>query len=306
MAIIEYEGADISAQVVVSRCVWDAREEGRVPHLTIEFDDAKGLWDSWAPKPGDRIAVSAQGAPATGAMFVKSCAPIVGGYELRADALPIADASAVRLWRSTTLYVTVAQLAATLGLTAQFHGCDDMQFAYVRQEGDGALPVIARLCAMAGCTFDVYDGGLHVCSRDWIAAQSSAGDLDVPASSDYEYRSRRPYTSCSITQTAIPGERAGLSASYGVAGRTLAIALDERVGLSNSAALERACAGLLACANARLAGGHVKSEGLSPFSPGSVCSVTCARAPSLNGSAVVTRVRNDFATNTSKTWWRQL
>ena len=306
MAIIEYEGTDITAQVAVSRCVWDAREEGRVPRLSLRFDDTQGLWDSWAPKPGDRISVAAEGAAATGALYVKRIAPIAGGYEIAADALPVADAAAVREWRSTTFRVVAAQIAAVLGLSAAFHGVEDMALAYVRQDAEGALPVLARLCMYAGCTFDVYDGALHVCARKWIESQDSTGVLEVSASSEYEYRQQSVYTLCSIEQTAITGVRAGIVASYGATGYELATKLDDRVGVPGTNELQRACAGVMACANARQAGGFVKSDGLSPYSPGSVCTVSCPKAPSLDGRAVVTRVRNDFESKTSKTWWRKI
>ena len=306
MAVIEYEGTDITANVAVSRCVWDAREEGRVPRLSLRFDDSQGLWDSWAPKPGDRISVSAENASATGAMYVKRIAPIAGGYEIIADALPIPDSAAVREWRSTTFRVVAAQLGAVLGLPVAFHGCDDMAFAYVRQDAEGALPVLARVCMLAGCTFDVYDGRIHVCARDWVESQDTTGVLEVRASSEYEYRQRRAYTLCSINQTEIDGVRAGIAASYGTTGYELATKLDDRVGVLGTNDLKRACAGMLACANARISGGFVKSDGLSPYSPGSVCTIACPKAPSLDGRAVVTRVRNDFENKTSKTWWRKI
>ena len=105
--IIEFEGTDITREVAATRCVWDAREEGRVPQLSLRFDDKGGLWDSWSPQPGNRVSVSAGGAAATGDLFVKTCAPIAGGYEMRADALPVADVQAIREWRQTTLRVMI-------------------------------------------------------------------------------------------------------------------------------------------------------------------------------------------------------
>lgn len=304
--ILEYEGTDITRLVTLSRCVWDAREEGRLPQLSIGFDDGQGLWDSWAPKAGDRISVSTQGASATGAMYVADISPVSGGYELRADPLPIPDAPAVRTWRSSTFSAVVEQLAAALGLTAQFHGCDDMALAYVRQDGEGALRVIARICALAGCTFDVYDGIMHVCARSWVESQESAGLLEVSASANYSYKRQRAYTACNLKQTAIQGVRPEIEASCGTSGNVLTMELDGRVGVPGSSELERACAGVLGCANARRSVGHVGADSLSPFSPGAVCTVSCAKAPSLSGAAVITRVRNDFVNTKSKTWWRQL
>jgi len=306
MTAIEYEGTDITTLVTVSRCVYDAREEGRVPQLVIAFDDERSLWDSWAPQPGERISVKSEGASPTGTMYVKACTPVAGGYEIRADALPISDAKALRTWRSTTLRVAIEQLAETLGLSVKFHGCDDMLFAYIRQDGEGALPVMARICALAGCTFDVYDGVAHVCGRDWVASQESTALLEITGASRFEYTRKGVLSACILNQSAIAGVRPGLSATVGSGGRTMAVVLDERIGLPSSYELERACAGVLACENARRCGGSVKSDSLSPFSPGAVCAVTCSKAPSLSGKGIITRVRNDFGKSKSKTWWRQL
>ena len=302
--IFEYEGTDISGLVTMDRCVYDARDEGRVPRLSIDFEDEYGRWDSWSPQPGDRVSIRTSGAAPTGTMYVKSCKPVSGGYELRADALPTHDAPSIRVWNDTTLSAVVSQLATVLGLKPQYHGCDDMRFTYVRQRNEGALPVIARVCTLAGCTFDVHDGVLHVCSRAWAEAQDSVATLVLSSDSDYEYIRRPLYTSCRITQTEISGVRPGISATYGDSGRELAIELEECVGFPGSRELERACAGILACANARLSGGHVEGSGLTPLTPGAVCAISCEKSPSLSGAAVVTRVRNDFANGKSKVWWR--
>lgn len=302
--IIEYEGTDISGMVSMSRCVYDACEEGRVPRLSIDFDDDGGQWDSWSPQAGDRIAIYASGAAPTGTMYVKSCKPASGGYELRADALPVQDTKSIRTWKDTTLTAVVSQLAAVLGLTPKFHGCSDMSFTYVKQRNEGALPVIARVCTLAGCTVDVHDGLLHVCSREWVESQDSVAALVLSPDSDYEFLRRTDYTSCRITQTEIPGIRAGISATYGVSGFEMAIELDESVGFPGSSELERACAGILACANARRSGGHAESSGLTPLTPGAMCTIACESSPSLSGRAVVTRVRNDFENGKSKVWWR--
>ena len=304
--ILEYEGTDITRHVALSRCVWDAREEGRLPQLSIRFDDANGLWDSWAPKPGDRVSASTEGAAATGAMFVTEIAPVAGGYEIRAEPVPVPDAPGVRTWRSTTFSAVVEQLAAALGLAVRFHGCGDLSLAYVRQDSEGALSVLARICMLADCTFDVYDKTLHVCGRSWVESQKSAGLLEIASGADYSYRKRRAYTGCTLHQGEIAGIRPGVDASCGSSGNVLAMELDDRVGVPGSSELERVCSGVLRCANARRSGGHVNSDSLSPFSPGAVCTVSCSKAPSLSGDAVITRVRNDFVNSKSKTWWRQL
>lgn len=302
--IFEYEGRDIAALVSMTRCVYESREEGRVSRLIAEFEDQRGIWDSWNPQPGDCVAVSAKGAAATGKLYVRECRPTAIGYELRADALPRPDVEAIRTWRETTLCSVVSQLAAVLGLGVLFHGVSDMALSYVKQDGEGALPVLARLCSIAGCIFDVYGGVLHVCGRDWVESQASVGTVEIAGDSDYSFRRRQAFTRCSVEQTAISGVRPALAATYGVAGYEFATVLDSRMGVPGTAELERACAGILACVNARQSFGNASSDSLSALSPGSVCDLSCPRSPSISGRAVITRVRNDYVNNRSKIWWR--
>lgn len=304
--IIVYEGTDIAPLVTVKKCVYDAREEGRVPQLVIEFSDGKGVVDSWNPQCGECVSVTGDGAPETGKMFVSSCEPKSGGYIVRADALPTPDVRASRSWRNTTFYVVAAQIASKLGCDVSVHGVNDMSFTFVRQDDEGALPLLARLCAYAGCTFDVYDGTVYLCGRSWVKKQESAGALEVPARSGYSYRRDRGYTACAIKQSGMSGYRDSFSASSGSAGRTLTIDLDNNIGFPGTRELKRACAGVLACVNARAEGGNAKIDGLTPYTPGTVCTVECAQSPSVSGAAIITRVRNDYANSKSKAWWRLL
>ena len=304
--IITYEGTDIAPLTAVRKCVYEAREEGRVPELRIEFDDGSGTIDAWAPQPGDRVSVSADGAPATGDMYVKSCLPVMGGYVIRADALPVADVRASRTWKNTTLYVVAAQIAKKLGCKVKVHGCDNMSFSFVAQSDECALPVLARICSLAGAVFDVYGGTIHISGRKWAASQKSSGVLEVPPTARYAYSNGEPYTACAIEQTAISGLRKKIAASAGTSGRTLSIVLDPRIGVPGTKELKRACSGVLATANGRISGGWAMSDSLSPFTPGARCTVESEQAASLSGEAIVTRVRNDYATGNSKTWWRKL
>ena len=304
--IFEYEGRDIAGDIALSRCVYEARESGRTPELSVELDDDAGLWDAWGPAPGDRVRVVEPGTADTGTLYVERVEPFSGGYALRATSLPVADAQASRTWGDTTFLAVASQLAGLVGLRVVRHGCSDMALARVCQRGEGALPVLERLCALAGCTFDAHDGALHVCSREWAESQPATGAIELSDGSEYDYRRSRPYGSCSISQRAIEGVCGGFSETYGERPPTLSVELQGLVAFPGSAELRRACAGALAYANAPLSGGYARSSSLSPFSPGAVCTVSCPDAPSAGGRAVVTRVRNDFATGASKTWWRKL
>ena len=304
--IIVYEGADITPLVDVTKCVYDAREEGRVPQLVIEFSDGKGVVDAWNPQSGECVSVTGDGAPETGKMYVRTCEPKAGGYIVRADALPKPDARDSQSWSNTTLYVVAAQVAKKLGCDISVEGVDDMSFKYVRQDDEGALPLLARLCAFAGCTFDVYSGFVYLCGRTWTESQENVGELEIPARSGYTYRRDLGYTACTIRQSGISGSRKAITATSGSDGRTLSIELGDWIGFPGSKELKRACAGVLACANARAEGGNAKLDALAPFTPGTVCTVECAQSPSLSGKAIITRARNDYANNKSKIWWRKL
>ncbi|MBQ9000268.1 MAG: hypothetical protein IJ087_23090 [Eggerthellaceae bacterium] len=303
--ILSYEGTDITDEVTVSRCVYEACEIGRVPWLSVEFDDAAGLWDKWGPQPGERIAVVEEGIAATGAMYVDKVEPQSGGYAIHATAMPIADARAVREWRDTTLLTVAGQLSTVLGLGFESHGCDDMAIAYARQDDEGAAAVLSRLAVVSGCTLDVYDGRLHLCSRGWVESRTAVGTVALGEESDYAYSRKAPFASCTVSQPAT-ADASGLMEECGEGEPRLAVVLDKSIALPGSAELRRACSGVLAHENARRSAGYVRGSSLSPYSPGSVCVVSCEKTPSISGRSVVTRVRNDFAEQSSKTWWRTL
>lgn len=303
--ILTYEETDITSLVTIEKCVWEARECGRIPQLLVEFSDNAGLWDAWGPKPGDRISASEQNAANTGTLYVDRVEPFSGGYAVHAGALPVPDVRAARSWSNTTFLTIVAQLAGILGLSVEVHGADDMAFASVKQQDEGALPVLARICTFAGCTFDVYDGVLHVCGRAWTEAQESVGPLTIADGAEYDYKRQELYTSCAITQLPATG-RAAIVERVGTGFPAFSMVLADDTAFGGSSDLRRACSGVLAYENAQRSGGYVKSSTLTPYSPGSVCDIDCAGTPSLSGRGVVTRVRNDYANKISKTWWRHL
>ncbi|MBQ9000942.1 MAG: hypothetical protein IJ087_03715 [Eggerthellaceae bacterium] len=301
--IVTYEGADITEEVTLERCVYEACEIGRAPWLSIEFIDNAGLWDRWNPQHGDRVTVIEPGIAAPGTMYVDRLEPQSGGYALHATALPSPDLRAVREWRDTTLLTVAGQLAGVLGLGFEAHGCADMAIAYARQNNECAAAVLTRLAFAAGCTIDVYDGAMHLCAREWVDSRPTDAALVLGDESDYSYAHKALFASCSIEQpasTAAPG----LSEATGGGEPRLAVVLDGNIAFPGSSELKRACAGVLASENAKRSVGYVRGNALSPFSPGVACSVDCARTPSLAGSGIVTRVRNDFVEQTSKTWWR--
>ncbi len=304
--ILSYEGTDITQLVTIEKCIWEARECGRLPQLLVEFSDNSGLWDAWGPKPGDRIEVSDTSAAKTGTLYVNRIEPFSGGYTIRADALPSPDVRAKRSWANTTFLTIVAQLAETLGLEGvAVHGVDDMALAGAIQNDEGALPVLARLCVFAGCTFDVYEKAIHICGRSWTEQQESVGPLNIADGAEYDYKRQEPFASCIITQLPATG-RAAIVERCGTGMPAFSMVLSDDTAFGGSSDLRRACAGVLAYENTQRSGGYVKGSSLSPYSPGSVCDVVCSATPSLTGRGVITRIRNDYENKTSKTWWRQL
>ena len=303
--IVTYEGTDITEEVTIERCVYEACELGRMPWLSVEFQDDAGVWDRWSPKVGDRISVVEEGIAATGAMYIDVAEPMSGGYSLHATALPALDLRAVREWRETTLFTVMRQLSTVLGLGFETHGCSDMALSFARQDDETAIAVLTRLAIFAGCTIDAYDGTLHLCSREWVEAKQPVGVLTLGDESDYAYTRKAFYASCAIKQPESPNAM-GLSEDSGAGDPRLALVLDGSIAFPGSAELRRACAGALAAENAARSVGYARGNTLTPYTPGSTCMVRCDKTPSLAGGAVVTRIRNDFADQTSKTWWRSL
>lgn len=302
--IVTYRDADITSSVTVTRCTFEQREDGRLPTLTIDFDDSARTWDRWGSAIGDKISVLEDSAPKTGDLYVASCEPMAGTWRIRATPLKVADHPRTQSWAGIGTATALAQIAGQLGLRLACHGLYDAPLASARQEGTG-MAMAQLLATLAGASIDVYDGTMHAWGHEWAVARGHAGTVTLTHESEARLVRRRRFGSCVMTQD--PGEgRAALSWEYvrdpALPGTTARV--PDAVCYEATEPLKVAAKAALAQANARRDFGSVSADSLSPYTPGVAVRVSSEVNPSFGGLALVTRVRNDLLNKRSKTWWR--
>lgn len=307
--IVTYRDADITGTVTVARCVLDQREDGRLPTLTVDFEDTARTWDRWGSRVGDRISVLEDGAPKTGDLYVASCEPRQGTWRVRATPLVLPDPPRAQAWAGASTTTALAQIAGQLGLSLECHGLYDAPYEWVRQQGLTGMAMAQMLATLSGASVDVYDGTMHAWGHDWAVGRGPSGTIALSAESDARLFLRTRFGSCDIEQAAsAEPARAALEWSY-VADASLPAmrsSVPAQVAFGDTAPLQVAAKAALAQANARRDWGCVSSDSPSPYTPGVAVRVESDADPSFGGVALVTRVRNDLLNRRSKTWWRRV
>lgn len=304
-----YKGADITDYVTVESCVIDSREVGRLPELRIEFDDSDGLWGSWNPQPGDAIEAVEAGACGTGAMYVSDVRFHRGSALVRALPVKSPSTSGNLVWKSSTMLKAVSQLASRLGVGVSVHGVSDVAFKRMEQRGRRDLAVMAECCALMGCIMDVFDGKAHVASLDWAMSQKPCGTISIAADSEHSVAASSSASGCAAHQSKASAggaccEREELSASAGKGGRAWDV--PGYLAFSGAGQLRQCCKGIAAYAAATEPASSAVFDSLVPWTPGSTVMVDIGEVPGACGRALVSRVRCDLVSATSKVWWRSV
>lgn len=306
--IVTYRDVDITASVTVTRCTLEQREDGRLPTLTVDFDDTARTWDRWGSRVGDKISVLEDGAPKSGDLYIMSCEPRQGTWRVRATPLATPDFPRSQAWDGASATTMLSQIAGQLGLALACHGLYDAPYEWVRQSGTD-MAMAQMLATLSGASVDVYDGTMHVWGHDWAISRGVAGTIALTGESDARIVRRTRYGSCTIEQTAIDDPaRAALSWSY-VADATLPAtraSVPAQVAFEDTEPMRAAAKAALAQTNAQLDCGNVSTDALSPYTPGVAVRVESDADPTFGGVALVTRVRNDLLNKRSKTWWRRV
>lgn len=295
---IIYEGVDIYPDVSVGRCWCDQRAWGGLDALTVDFGDARNLWDRWGPAPGDSIAVE-DGAARTGRMLVSSVVP--QSSRLTVTAYPAPREMRERRcksWERVRLFQLVGEVARRHGLTYQTYGLENYEYAYVEQDNESDLAFLDRRLTYEGASLIVHDGALVCYSGLWAEGQAVAGGLSVAPGVDYEFRddSARSYGACEVTDGTTTG-----AFDAGTGGRLLRRVVPERI--SSAAEAERWARGLLRAENREATRMVIRTDSmLRRYAAGSVLDLSASAAASWDGTAVVCRIRHDYFDSRAKVW----
>ena len=290
-----YEGADISADVSISRAWLELNATGKADRLTITFNDKRNFWGEWRPKKGDTISVN-DGTAKTGLMHVVSVRPESSLMTLGAISAPN-DAVAETRWKSWQ-EVHFMQLATEVcgrhDLSLETYGATDHTYEYVEQRGESDLAFLAKRCAFEGYGLIVYDEKLIIYSGEYMDSQSPAGSMRLTPGDDYRILDDdfERYGSCKVTDGRTEGTFTAEE------GNELSVVLADR--LTDIGEAQRFARGLLRHKNRRLKHVRVKTGSfLDQYATGSLVDLDAEAAGSFSGPAFVECARFDFSARTT-------
>lgn len=296
-----YNGADITDSVSINRCYHDMYAAGRSDDLHLRVNDVDGLWDKWAPAVGDELSVN-YGSIGTGTMFVASCVPMNGLYDIVAQSAPASGYEvAHKAWQKVRLLQLGAEIAARHGLAFESYGVTDVLCEYIIQDGESDFRFLHQRAMLEGCAFLVYNKRLIMYSEQYMEAVTPTETLDVTIDGDYRYTDNRHqlYGSCVVESGLYSGQ---FSADNG-SGR---VYRPDGIGnISSNAEAKRFAKNLLRSHNKGCCEGFVRSRILPGYAAASTVELKNVRAPSWDGAVFLHHVRNDYSAGQSKLFFRR-
>lgn len=301
MIQLTYNGTDITGSVSINRCYHDMYASGRSDDLHLRVNDVDGLWDKWAPATGDELRVD-YGSIGTGTMFVASCVPMNGLYDIVAQSAPASGYEpAHKAWRKVRLLQLGAEIAARHGLKFKSYGVTDVLCEYILQDGESDFHFLHRRAMLEGCAFLVYNKCLILYSEQYMEGKKPTEELDVTIDGDYRYIDTRHnlYGTCIV-------ERGLYSGKFTANNGSSRVYRPYDIGnISNNAEAERFAKNLLRAKNKGCCEGFVRSRILPGYAAASTVDLKNARTPSWDGAVFLHHVRNDYSAGRSKLFFRR-
>lgn len=302
MINVIYQGQDISEYVQIDTIYHDMYADGKSDTLTIKFNDAGIMWDSWDPQIGDEISIE-YGPAKTGKMFVMSAVPENGLYTLKALSAPfsVVGEKNNKAWQQVKLLQIGQEIASRHGLGFKSYGVTDQLYKYILQSDMTDYAFLAHRCALEGCSFTTYDGNLIMYSEPYMESTEPIETIQVGMDTDYRYDNieKSLYGSCKVEKGDYKGEfdaGNGLSKVY-IPG--------EDININSDAEAERFAKNLLRSVNKDGKTGYIWSKILPEFAPASVATLQNDRAPSWDGKVFINHVRNYYGKGLSKIFFRK-
>lgn len=299
---IIYEGVDIYPEVSVNRCFHDMYGEQQSDELLLKLNDTRQLWDTWAPKQGDTIAIE-DGAAKTGAMFVESVVPESGIITLRAYSMPqsVKDKRS-KSWEKVKFLQLAQEIADRHGLTLDTYGVTDQTYDYVEQNNLPDFAFFQQRCTLEGVAFLVYDGKLVVYDEVSMESGTPAGSITITTADDFEYRDEavNAYGSAEIVNGGLTGTFVAPAGTGKVLRKIIPIRM------SDQTEADRFAKNILRDANKNATTGVLWATSLlRNYAAGSVVSMATEGVRSWDGPAFISRIRHDYVKARSKLYLRK-
>lgn len=299
---IFYEGVDIYPEISLNMCVHDMYAEQQADTVTLRFNDTMHLWDAWAPKKEEKIAVSL-GNGKTGQMIIESIKPFNSLVEIRASSIPTnANDKSNKSWQQVTFLQLCSEIADRKGLTMESYGVTDQTYAYVCQSNKEDFVFLAERCILEGCAFLVYDGRLVIYSESYLESQNPKETLLIARNVKFDYKNNanQVYGTCILKNGQLNG-------SYNVSGATNRV-LEKTIGMkiTSQAEADRFAKNYLRAENKKMMTGVCYSSTFLPqYAAGSMVNLQTEGVSSWNGPAFLYHVRHDYVKAETKLFFRK-
>lgn len=301
MIQITYNGVNITGSVSVNRCYHDMFADGSSDTLHLRANDVKGLWDSWGPAPGDEIRVDYD-TISTGTMFLVGAKPQGGYFDIFAQSAPPSGyVKQYKAWQQVRLLQIGEEIAERHGLKFSSYGVEDHLYPYILQDGVGDFAFLRQRARLEGCAFQIYNKRLILYSEKYMEAVQPTQTLTLGVDGEYQFYDNRPelYGSCVVSQGQYAGEFAAGNGSARV------YRPEVLGGVNSDAEAKRFAEGLLRAENKRCRRGFARVKVLAGYAAGSMLNLKTERAASWDGRVFLDHVRNDYARNKSKLFFRK-
>lgn len=302
MIKVIYNGVDISKSSSIKRCIHEMFSTGHSDTLDLKLYDSNGIWDRWSPKSGDTIRID-HGSISTGTMFITSISPKNGTFDIFAQSAPMSGfVRKNKAWQQVHFLQLFEEIAVRNGLIFEAHSVADQTYAYIAQVDEGDFYFLHKIATQEGCSFLIYDKKLVLYSDAFIEAVKPSERLTISNDGLYKYIDRRSelYGSCIVTSGQFSGHYETEN------GSNLVLRPQNVTAVGSDADADRYAKNLLINTNKRCLSGYLNSKILTRFAPASVAYLSNSRAPSWDGAVFIEKIRNDYARNLSKIFFRKL
>lgn len=301
MIKIDYEGVDITKSVSIFTCYHDMYAENKADSAHVVVNDVKGIWDKWAPKNGDEMAIT-YGPIGTGKMYVYECKPRNGLYDIKITAAPPTyREKSNKAWQKVRLLQMGEEIASRHGMKFKSYSVTDQLYDYILQNNQDDFSFLAFRAALEGCALIMVDNVLIMYDEYTLEHASSEEFLNMSSDAEFDYRddTNDGYGSCLL-------ERGGYTGTYD-AGNGLSAVLKpkENFYVGSNADAQRFAKNLLRRANKNNIHGYFKGYVMPGYAAGSLATIKNAKVESWNGPVFLTHVRNDYANCQGKLFFRK-
>ena len=301
---IMYEGKDIFPTISVYGLLYTQYAENHADVLEIQFNDTGKNWNRWdnGKMKDTEISVEAEGIK-TGKMWVYSCEPKNGLFELKALSVPSSyNSTTTKSWESVTLEDLGQEIASKNSLSFKKFNTKGKARKYVHQDNEGDFAFLKKRCELEGACFVVYDGTLNLYDEKQVENGKSGVEINID---DEKFTS------------VIPSEKVNLAiGEYTVKnGRYEGKATDSNYTLTKTKVIDEAMECIADCEdvaksflrqkNKEINTIEIKTDIQKGISAGSVISCKSEKKKTWNTDLFVYKLRHDITQNKTTLWARK-